>query len=81
MDVTILNVAEIRAEANSGILPNGRPHYWQALVLLDAQGNDLGRITLHLDSPEVALPVGDQPPYWGIDLTKPLAAQLEGPAF
>lgn len=81
MDVTILDVSEIRVEANSGILPNGRPHYWQALVLLDAQGRNLGRVTLHLDSPGVALPVGSQPPYWGIDLDKPLALVEGKPPF
>lgn len=81
MNVSIHEVAEIRAEANSAILPSGQVHYWQSLVFLDAQGETLGRVVLHLDQPGVALPVGGQPPYWGMDLTKPLVTQSEGPAF
>ena len=81
MYVDIHEVAEIRIEANSGILPEGQAHYWQSLVLLDSEGGFLGQVTLHLKQPEAALPVGDQPPYWGVDLTKPLAPQLEEPAF
>lgn len=81
MNVSFYEVAEIRVEANSSILPAGRPHYWQSLVLLDAQGRDLGRVTLHLDSPGVALPIGSQPPYWGIDLEKPLALVEGKPPF
>lgn len=73
MEVSIHEVAEIRVEANSAILPGGEPHYWQVLVMLSKDGRDMGRVTLHLDEPAVALPVGDQPPYWGIDLAKPPA--------
>lgn len=73
MDITIHQVAEIRVEANSSVLPDCEPVYWQTFVLIGTDGRDVGRITLFLEDQGAALPVGDQPPYWGIDPSKPLA--------
>ncbi len=73
MEFSIHRVAEIRVEADSSILPNGQPVYWQVLLFLNKEGEVLGRAVLYLDAPAVALPVGGQPPYWGIDPTKPLS--------
>jgi len=73
MKLSVQHIAEIRVHADSTILASGRPAYWQTLLLLDKEGRELGRVVLHLDAPGVALPVGDQPPYWGIDPSQPLA--------
>lgn len=73
MDVTFHKVAEIRVEANSALLSEGEPHYWQTFVLIGPDGRDVGRVTLFLEDQGAALPIGDQPPYWGIDPGKPLA--------
>ena len=76
--ISILDVHKIRVSANCGLLDDGGMCHWQALVFLDEQGRELGEVVLYLDGPDAALPVGDQPPYWGADAGMPVAA--DGPA-
>ena len=62
-------VDRIVVTANGAPLSEGSHSmcWWQALELFDRDDALIGRIVLHLTSPEVALPIGEQPPYWGID--------------
>ncbi|MCP3867752.1 MAG: hypothetical protein GY703_06590 [Gammaproteobacteria bacterium] len=69
--VSVHDVQRIDVSANSVIRDNGEPLYWQSLTFLDGKGQELGKVTVFLESPEAALPVGDQPPYWGLDLSEP----------
>jgi hypothetical protein len=70
--VRIHDVHNITVSADSMITKEGRPLYWQDLDFFDDKGGLLGTVTLFLASPEAALPVGDQPPYWGVDPSKAL---------
>ena len=74
------DVNRIQVSANGAALPNNQGMcWWQELELFDPDEVLIGRIVLHLKRPEVALPVGDQPPYWGIDPRRRGAlAMLEG---
>ena len=69
---TIHNVREIRVTADSAPVEGQGMAYWQRLRFLDAEGRLLGEALLFLDGPDAALPVGDTPPYWGIDASQPL---------
>ncbi|AFL72631.1 hypothetical protein [Thiocystis violascens] len=69
MQVSWYRVERIQVSANGALLSDGSQTmcWWQELELFDPQDALIGRIVLHLTSPKVALPVGEQPPYWGID--------------
>lgn len=69
LQVSFHRVSRIRVSADGRPLVSrdGQMCWWQSLELFDDQGTCLGQITLHLTRPEVALPTGDQPPYWGVD--------------
>jgi hypothetical protein len=69
-EFAVHNVSKIQVEVNSAPVDYAdwrRSAYWQTLVLLDDDGRQLGKVVLFLTSPDVALPVGDEPPYWGVD--------------
>ena len=51
----------------------GSEQTFNTSVLIGPDGRDVGRVTLFLEDQGAALPIGDQPPYWGIDPGKPLA--------
>ncbi len=67
--VSLFAVSRIKVTANGCALaqPDTGMHWWQELELFDDRDAVIGRIVLHLARAEVALPVGDQPPYWGVD--------------
>ena len=69
MQVNWYQVERIAVSANGAPLSDGSQTmcWWQELQLYDCDDALIGRIVLHLTGPEVALPVGDQPPYWGVD--------------
>ena len=69
MQVSLYRVERIEVSANGAPLSDGSQTmcWWQELQLYDCDDALIGRVVLHLTSPEVALPVGDQPPYWGVD--------------
>ena len=77
--VSVHGVEQIEVTANATLRDNGIPVYWQELCFRDGSGLSLGRVTLFLERPEVALPVGSLPPYWGQVLGKPLGL-LDGEA-
>jgi hypothetical protein len=77
--INVHSVSKILVVAESTISNDGKPLYWQDLVFLRSDGLELGRVTAYLESPEAALPVGDQPPYWGIDQSKALVV-IDGEA-
>ena len=76
--VSVHDVQRIEVSANSKIMDNGEPMYWQKLIFLDGEGRELGRVTVFLDGPEAALPVGEQPPYWGNELAGSTALDGDG---
>ena len=69
--VCVHGIEQIEVTANASQREDGSPVYWQELSFRDGKGLLLGRVTLFLERPEAALPVGSQPPYWGCDLRKP----------
>lgn len=77
--VSVHGIEQIEVTANAMLRDDGSPLYWQELRFRDGSGLSLGRVTLFLERPEVALPVGSLPPYWGLDLGKPLGL-LDGDA-
>jgi hypothetical protein len=82
MQVSLFAVSRIKVTANGCALapPRLGMHWWQELELFDDRETVIGRIVLHLVRAEVALPVGDQPPYWGIDPQRiPAAMDGESP--
>jgi hypothetical protein len=78
LQVSVYQVARIEVSANGAPLSDGSQTmcWWQELQLFDGSDALIGRVVLHLKSPDVALPVGDQPPYWGVD---PISANLTAP--
>ena len=81
--LNIHDVARVDISAD-GCSLQGKPtemHWWQRLEFFDHHGVRLGEITLHLAHINAALPLGDQPPYWGIDPRYPAAlAVIDGEA-
>lgn len=77
LSISIHQVARI--EVSAVTCPMGRDitSWWQILTFFDQQGAKLGELVAFLESPDAALPIGDQPPYWGMDLTKP-AGLMDG---
>jgi len=71
--VSIHSVAGIQVSVDSSVTESGKPIYWQTLIFMDHQNQPLGEVMIFLESPAAALPCGDQPPYWGMDPSKPLA--------
>lgn len=68
LSINVHDVAKIQVSADGRPFEHqGHMHWWQSLLLFDRHDTLIGEITLHLHHPEVALPVGDQPPYWGLD--------------
>ena len=56
---------QVRAD---GQTQNGKDvHWWQTLSLFDSKGDLLGEVTLHFADASAALPLGEQPPYFGFD--------------
>ena len=81
MQVSLYRVERIEVRANGAPMSDGSQTmcWWQELQLFDGDDALIGRIVLHLSRPEVALPIGEQPPYWGIDPRQVGAlARLEG---
>ena len=66
--VSVHDVRRIQVSADSAMMKNGEPLYWQSLTFLDGEGRELGKVTVFLEDPAAALPIGDQPPYWGNEL-------------
>ncbi len=67
MDINIHGVHRVRAEAHSshirydtqcGVEQSFLSHV-QELEFFDREGKSIGRMTLYLDSPDAAIPVGD----------------------
>ncbi len=56
----------LRADGHALVAGESAMHWWQVLALYDREGMLIGEITLHLTNPEAALPMGEQPPYWGM---------------
>ena len=79
--VSVHDVQQIQVSADSTIQSSGKPLYWQRLVFIGRDGQELGQVTVFLESPEAAMPVGEQPPYWGLDPSKPLMAVDGSPPF
>lgn len=80
--LNVHQVARVDISAD-GCLLEGRPkemHWWQRLEFFDDQGTRLGELTLHLANFDAALPLGGQPPYWGINPQSPALAMLDGEA-
>jgi len=69
--LSIYSVGRIAIKADSAVGDSGVIR-WQRLEFFDRLGSRLGEVVLFLDRAEVALPLGDQPPYWGVDGVKPL---------
>ena len=66
--VNVHDVQQIQVSANSAVMNSGELIYWQSLVFLGREGLELGKVTVFLEDPAAALPIGDQPPYWGNEL-------------
>ena len=79
--VSVHDVAAIAVSANSRLREDGSVCYWQDLSFFDGEGLPVGTLTLFLARPEAALPVGDQPPYWGVDPRSALAVMDGEPPF
>lgn len=78
--VSIHGIARIEVAADALLRDDGEPAYWQELRFYDAEDVSLGLVTLFLARPGVALPVGSLPPYWGLDITKPVELGMDGEA-
>lgn len=79
--LNVHHVARVQVAANGSPLADSQQlmHWWQSLRFFDQHGEELGEITLHLADFTAALPIGDQPPYWGIDPQCPSAlAVIDG---
>jgi hypothetical protein len=79
--IGVHDVARIEVAANGSPVATaqGPMHWWQSLRFFDHHGAQLGEITLHLADAAVALPLGAQPSYWGIDPRCPSAlAVIDG---
>ena len=75
--IGIHDVARIAVSSDGRPLyAQGDMHWWQTVRLYNREGQEIGEITLHLTGAHVALPVGEQPPYWGIDPRQPSALAL-----
>jgi hypothetical protein len=71
-------VNRIKVSANSAPLDSGGALcWWQTLTMFDSADEEIGRVTLFLTRPDVALPLGDQPPYWDVT-TNPPAQLMDG---
>lgn len=70
--ISIHGVDRIKVSAASCPSEAGLMCWWQTLKFFDRQGGELGELVAFLERPEAAIPVGDQPPYWGLDLRQPL---------
>ena len=62
-EFAVHNVHKIQVSVDSAPVNFGdgalRPAYWQTLVLLDEQDEELGKVVLFLSDPAAALPIGD----------------------
>lgn len=66
--VTFHQVSRMVVEANGRPAGDtGKMMWWQTIRLFGSKQEQLGEITLHLADPGAALPIGDQPPYFGTD--------------
>jgi hypothetical protein len=77
LSISVHQVARIEVSAVTSPLDRDITSWWQILTFFDQQGEKLGELVAFLESPDVALPIGDQPPYWGMDLNKP-AGLMDG---
>ncbi|NCA72759.1 MAG: hypothetical protein EOM91_22430 [Sphingobacteriia bacterium] len=71
------DVDHIEVTAATAPRDGGFVCWWQTLTFFDRDGVQLGEVVAFLKRPEAALPIGDQPPYWGMDLSKP-AGLMDG---
>lgn len=79
--LNVHDVARVDVSAHGRVLDRtpSEMHWWQQLRFYDPQGEPLGEITLHLADCAAALPIGDQPPYWGLEVNCPAAfAVIDG---
>jgi hypothetical protein len=77
LSISVHHVARIEVSAVTCHTGRDITSWWQILTILNQQGEKLGEVVAFLESPGAALPIGDQPPYWGMDLTKP-AGLMDG---
>ena len=77
ISISIHQVARIDVTAVACPMEPNITAWWQTLTFFDQEGEKLGEVVAFLESPGAALPIGDQPPYWGMDLTKP-AGLMDG---
>jgi hypothetical protein len=77
---SVMDVAKVEVKAESNwIESTGKTSYRQELVFLDGEGEVLGSVLLFLTGPEVALPCGEMPPYFGAEEARPDPLTGESP--
>lgn len=77
LSISVHHVARIEVSAVTCPLERNITSWWQILTFFNQEGEKLGEVVAFLEGPRAALPIGDQPPYWGMDLTKP-AGLMDG---
>lgn len=77
--ISLFDVARIEIRASGACSPvdQNQVYWWQTLKMLNSRGETIGEVTLHLADATVALPLGEQPPYFGIDPRR-LPVVMEG---
>lgn len=79
-EFSVHNVDRITVCASTVPSDDGKTYWWQTMRFFDCDNNEIGKVVVFLDRPDAALPVGDQPPYWGMDLNKPALLSADGEA-
>jgi hypothetical protein len=72
-------VNRIEVKADSAPCDTGSLCWWQEISLFNDSDQRIGRVVIFLTRPDVALPIGDQPPYWEVT-TNPPAQMMDGEA-
>ena len=67
LGVSVFSVGRVAIEADSIVDANGKIHHWQTLMFYDTKGAFLGSVYVDLASPDVAIPCGEMPPYFGAE--------------
>ena len=76
LSINVHQVARIDVSAATSPLEH-MTTWWQILTFFNQEGEKLGEVVAFLENADAAIPVGDHPPYWGMDLTKP-AGLMDG---
>jgi hypothetical protein len=74
---SIHDVDRIEVSAATAPIAGGLVCWWQTVKFFDSDGAEIGEVVVFLKRPEAAIPTGDQPPYWGMDVSKP-AGLMDG---